>query len=177
MNYKIIGISLIISSLLFFSKVYAQEYENGSIDMGVGAIISVGLQEEWGFDIRLQYTNIDKKKVIITEYNRYFIRQFENTEVYNELMASYNHRLLHWNGIDITGGLGYVANDYEVSSRAADTSNLFFETGKFSHGVLLKLRGIYQLSEPVYVFAEVNMKSFGRRYDTFAFGLTYALGI
>ncbi len=167
---------LLFSVLLFSSNVFSQ-YENGSIDFGLGAVISVGLQEEVGFDIRFQYTSQTQKDSYIAEYNRYFIKEFENTEVYNELGVSYNIRLIHWETLSITGGLGYVGNDYRVLSRAEDTSNLFFSTGNFNHGAVLKFRGLYHLTTPIHIFAELNLKSFGRRYDTFAFGITYSLGI
>ncbi|MDY8134120.1 hypothetical protein [Aquimarina sp. 2201CG5-10] len=157
-------------------QVYSQ-YERGSVDFGLGAIISVGLQEEAGFDIRGQYTSADQITTYIAEYNRYFIKEFENTEVYNELIVTYNVRLLHWEVISITGGIGYVGNDYVVLNRAEDTSNLFFTTGSFNHGAELKFRGLYNITTPIHVFVELNLKSFGRRYDTFAFGLTYSLGI
>lgn len=152
-------------------------YERGSIDFGLGAVISVGLQEEAGFDVRFQYTNPTKIKTVIAEYNRFFVKEFENTEVYNELAASYNLRLFHWETLSITAGVGYVVNDYQVLSRARDTSNLFFSTGDVNHAGFLKLRGLYNITTPIHVFAELNLKSFGKRYDTFIFGLTYSLGI
>ncbi|WP_223148895.1 hypothetical protein [Aquimarina sp. RZ0] len=157
--------------------MFSQQYESGSVDFGVGAVISVGLQEEVGFDIRFQYTSPTQKTTYIGEYNRYFIKEFENTEVYNELAFSYNIRLIHWETLSITGGIGYVGNDYRVLARAEDTSNLFFSTGDINHGAALKFRGIYNITTPIHIFAELNLKSFGKRYDTFAFGLTYSLGI
>jgi len=162
--------------VLYTSALFSQ-YENGSVDLGLGAIISVGLQEEVGFDIRFQYTSPTEKDAYIAEYNRYFIKELENTEVYNELGASYNIRLFYWEALSITGGIGYVGNDYRVLSRAEDTSNLFFSTGSFNHGAQLKFRGLYQITMPIHIFAELNLKSFGRRYDTFSFGMTYSLGI
>ncbi|MBQ4820360.1 hypothetical protein [Aquimarina sp. MMG016] len=169
---KILLLLIFISS----SNVFSQ-YERGSVDFGVGAVISVGLQEEVGFDVRFQYTSSDRITSYIAEYNRYFIKEFENTEVYNEFAVVYNLRFIHYNPISITAGIGYVGNDYMVLSRAEDTSNLFFTTGTFNHGAVLKLRGLYNITTPIDIFAELNLKSFGRRYDTFAFGLTYSLGI
>jgi len=172
---KLVIFLLCISSFEGFSQDLI--YDHGSIDFGLGAIISVGLQEEVGFDIRFQYTSSSKKTTYIAEYNRFFIKEFENTEVYNEFGVSYNLRLIHWEGLSITGGVGYVGNDYEVLSRAEDTSNLFFSTGNFNHAAALKLRGLYNITTPIHVFVELNLKSFGKRYDTVIFGLTYSLGI
>ncbi|TGV01491.1 hypothetical protein [Flavivirga rizhaonensis] len=155
---------------------FSQDYENGSVDFGVGAAISVGLQEEVGFDMRLQYQPSTKKSTYIAEYNRFFVKEFENTEVYNEFGITYNIRLMHWNALSITGGVGYIGNDYKILSRAEDTSSLFFSTGNFNHAAALKFRGLYDIN-PIQVFVEFNLKSFGKRYDTVILGLTYSLGI
>ncbi|GAA3522143.1 hypothetical protein GCM10022393_40850 [Aquimarina addita] len=162
---------------LFYWISYTQQFEHGSVDFGLGAVISVGLQEEVGFDIRFQYTTPNQKNTYLTEYNRFFVRELENTEVYNEFGITYNIRLIHWESLSITGGAGYIGNDYRVLSRAEDTSSLFFTTGNFNHAAFLKFRGLYQVTNPIHVFAEFNLKSFGKRYDTVILGLTYSLGI
>ncbi|MFD2565324.1 hypothetical protein [Aquimarina rubra] len=169
---------LVILVVLIWIPTFSQEiYERGTIDFGLGAVISVGLQEEVGFDIRFQYTSSSRKTTYVAEYNRFFIKELENTRAFNDVGLSYNLRLIQWESLSITGGIGYVGNDYEVLSRAEDTSNLFFSTGNFNHGVGLKFRGLYNITNPIHLFVELNLKSFGRRYDTFGFGLTYSLGI
>ncbi|GAA3629693.1 hypothetical protein [Flavivirga jejuensis] len=160
--------------ICFFS--FSQHYENGSIDFGVGAVISVGLQEEVGFGVRLQYQSSTNTQTYIAEYNRFFVKEFENTEVYNEFGITYNVRLMYWDAFSITGGVGYIGNDYRILSRAEDTSSLFFSTGNFNHAAALKFRGLCHIN-PIHVFVEFNLKSFGKRYDTVIFGLTYSLGI
>ncbi|SEL80289.1 hypothetical protein SAMN04487910_3301 [Aquimarina amphilecti] len=125
-------IVLFVFVLLVSTVISSQDsYENGSIDFGLGAVISVGLQEEVGFNIRSQFTSSTKKSTYIVEYNRFFIKEFENTEVYNDFGVAYNVRLIHWESLSVTGGIGYVGNDYEVLSKAEDTSNLFFFYRKF----------------------------------------------
>ncbi|MDH7444462.1 hypothetical protein [Aquimarina sp. 2201CG14-23] len=173
MMKKILAITIFLVSLNMFS----QNYERGSVDFGLGAVISVGLQEEAGFDIRFQYTSSSQKTTYLGEYNRFFVKEFENTEVYNEFGLSYNIRLIHWETLSITGGVGYVINDYEVLSRAEDTSDFFFSTGDINHAGFLKFRGLYNITTPIHIFVELNLKSFGKRYDTVIFGLTYSLGI
>ncbi|MHA7058230.1 hypothetical protein ACWGOQ_0013490 [Aquimarina sp. M1] len=174
MEKNTLFVTALLTSFVITSQVH---YERGSVDFGLGAVISVGLQEEVGFDIRFQYTTSTKISTYIVEYNRFFIKEFENTEVYNDLGISYNVRLLNWQRLSVTAGIGYVGNDYEVLSRAEDTSNLFFSTGSFNHGAGLKFRGLYHINTPIHIFIELSLKSFGKRYDTFAFGLTYSLGI
>lgn len=168
---------LVTTFFLSLFVTHAQQYEHGSIDFGLGAVISVGLQEEVGFDVRFQYTSATERNTYIAEYNRFFIKEVNNTDVYNEVGFSYNIRLIHWESLSITGGVGYIGNDYQVLNRAEDTSRLFFSTGNFNHAVLLKFRGLYRITDPIHIFVEFNLKSFGKRYDTVILGLTYSLGI
>ena len=169
---------LLVIIVLIPVFTFSQHCERASVDFGLGVIISVGLQEEVGFTIRSQYTTSSQKTRYIAEYNRYFIKELENTEVYNELGFTYNLRLVDWETISVSGGIGYIGNNYEILNIAEDTSKLFFSTGSFNHGAELKFRGMYKrIAMPVAVFVELNLKSFGRRYDTFAFGLTYSLSI
>jgi len=51
-----------------------------------------------------------------------------------------------------------------------------FITGDFNHGIQVKLRGLHQISTSVHIFAEFNIKSLGRRYDTFLIGFSYDFG-
>jgi len=168
----------VIPLMFFFCtcSVFSQ-YKNGSIDFGAGVLISIGLQEEVGFDIRMQYTSSTKQKIYIAEYNRFFIKEFEAIRIYKEFGITYNLRLFNWEPLTLTGGIGYLANDYDVLRRAEDTYNIFFSTGRFNHGAVLKFRGVYDISSPIDMFAELNFKSFGKRYDTFVIGLTYSLGL
>ncbi len=161
-----------LSSIAMFSQ-----YERGSIDFGLGAAVSIGLQEELGFDIRLQYASASKISSYGLEYNRFYGKEFETTQEFNEYVATYNVRLFHKETLSLTAGIGYVINDYEVLNKEEDTSSLFFKTGRINHAGLLKIRGMYNLSTPIQIFAELNFKSFGKRYDTFIFGLMYSLGI
>ena len=70
---------------------------------------------------------------------------------------------------------------YKTSHRGPDISNyieldkafLGFRTGNFNHGAQIKIRVLYHLSKPVHIFAELNAKSLGRRYDTFLIGFSY----
>lgn len=167
----------LVLCILLCQTVFSQQFEHGSIDMGMGALLSVGLQEETGFDIRVQYTSTSQKNSVTGEFNRYFRKEFENTETFNEAIITYNRRIYQWETIRFTGGVGYALNNYPLATNATDTSNLFFTTGSLNHGANLKLQGSILLIEPVSLFVEVNAKSFGRRYDTVAFGLVYVLGI
>ncbi len=163
--------------LLFFTKTIQGQYDRGTIDFGLGAVISVGLQEEIGFDARLQFTTLTEKYRYLVAYNRYFISETQNREVLNELEADFMIQVVTYEGLKLDAGIGYVVNDYRLLKNARDTSNLFINSGRYNHGLQLKMRGAYQLFLPVDVFLELNLKSFGRRYDTIVFGLTYSIGI
>ncbi len=171
MKNKLVILSFLVSLNLF------SQFDRGSVDFGIGGIVSIGLQEELGFDIRFQYTTASKISSYTVEYNRFYGKEFETTQEYNEFAATYNLRLFYKEVITLTAGAGYVINDYEVLNIQEDTSKLFFETGRINHAALLKLSGFYHINTQIDVFAELNFKTFGKRYDTFIVGLKYSLGI
>ena len=149
-----------------------------SIDFGPGAVISVGFQEEWALDVRAQYQTA-KKWNFSGEYNLFFRRDVtsQNTETFGEIAFTANRELFRIFGIDIFWGIGYVANDFEMNENDPDTSNLFFESGRFNHGAQLKFSGILSWGDRIKLFSDLNLKSFGRRYDTFSFGLLYSIQV
>lgn len=147
-----------------------------SFDFGAGAIISVGFQEEWGVDVRAHYHHTEKWG-FSGEYNIFFRRDVtsQNTETFNEITLNANYKLMEIVGISIFGGLGYTGNNFDLNDRDPDTSTLYFESGNFNHGAQIKLLGNMPIGTHVKIFAEMNLKSFGRRYDTFVFGLLYSI--
>lgn len=158
--------------LLLFSNLLSAQ----AIDFGGGATLSVGLQDEWAVNMRAQYHE-EKQWSYLAEYNLFFRRDVttQNTETFSEFAASINYQLLEFGKISILGGLGYTANNFEMNKKDPDASNLFFETGKLNHGAQLKFLGFLPLGKAFKLFAELNLKSFGRRYDTFTFGLIYRI--
>lgn len=159
--------------ILFLGKASAQ---TASLDFGAGAIISVGFQDEWGIGIRSHY-HTHEKWGFSGEYNIFFRRDVtaQNTETFKEVVVSANYKLMEILGVSIFGGLGYTGNNFELNERDPDTSTLYLESGNFNHGAQLKLLGNLPLGTHMKLFAEMNLKSFGRRYDTFAFGLLYSI--
>ncbi len=166
----------ILCLLSIAPSLYGQ-FDRGTIDFGMGAVISVGLQEEIGFDARIQFTTLTEKYRYLIAYNRYFISETQNREILSELDASFMIKAITYLGIKLDAGVGYIINDYRLLKNARDTSNLFITSGRYNHGLQLKMRGAYQLFLPVDVFLELNLKSYGRRYDTIVFGVTYSIGI
>jgi len=73
------------------------------------------------------------------------------------------------------GGLGYVLYLEPINKSGSDTTTFFINSGDVSHGLQLKFNGRLPLSERLYLFAEYNFKSFGKRFDTFGFGLLYSI--
>lgn len=150
--------------------------QNSSFDFGAGAIISVGFQEEWGVDIRAHF-HTNEKLSFSGAYNLFFRRDVtsQNTETFNEVALNVNYKLMEIIAISIFGGVGYVGNNFEMNHRDLDTSKLYFESGNINHGAQIKFLGTLPLGTHINIFAEMNLKSFGRRYDTFAFGLVYRI--
>lgn len=161
------------SCLFFFGKATAQ---TASLDFGAGAVISVGFQDEWGIGVRSHY-HTNEKWGFSGEYTIFFRRDVtaQNTETFNEVLVSANYKLMEILGVSIFGGLGYTGNNFELNERDPDTSTLYLESGNFNHGAQIKFLGNLPLGTHMKLFAEMNLKSFGRRYDTFAFGLLYSI--
>ena len=108
------------------------------------------------------------------EYNRSFsIASNDEAEAYNELALGVNLILFNWYPTTITAGFGYIGNDSSIFEEIEDEAFIGLRTGDFNHGVQIKLRALYQISIPVHIFAELNIKSLGRRYDTFLVGFSY----
>ena len=160
--------------IFFFQNATAQR----AFDFGAGAVISVGFQEEWGVDVRGHY-HINENWGFSGEYNLFFRRDVtaQNTETFSEITLNANYKLMEIMGISVFGGIGYAANNFDMNDRDPDTSKLYFETGKYNHGAQIKFLGNLPLGKHIKVFAELNLKSFGRRYDTFAFGLLYSIPV
>ncbi len=149
-----------------------------SFDFGPGAVVSVGFQEEWALDVRAQYGS-GKKWTYLAEYNLFFRRDVtaQNTETFGEIALTANYELFKISGISFSGGIGYTVNSFNMNERDPDTSNLFFESGRYNHGAQLKFLGILPLGDRIKLFSDLNLKSFGRRYDTFSFGLLYSIQV
>ncbi|HET8809659.1 MAG TPA: outer membrane beta-barrel protein [Flavobacteriaceae bacterium] len=158
--------------VFFFENSIAQR----AFDFGGGALISVGFQEEWGVDVRAHY-HTNEKWGFSGEYNLFFRRDVtsQNTETFSEITLNVNYKLMEIVGISVFGGLGYTGNNFDMNQRDPDSSNIYFETGNFNHGAQIKFLGNLPLGKSVKLFAELNLKSFGRRYDTFVFGLLYSI--
>ncbi|WP_378177127.1 hypothetical protein [Aquimarina sp. SS2-1] len=60
-------------------------YQSGTIDFGLGAVISVGLQEEVGFDIRFQFISSPRKTSYIVAYHRFLSK---NSKMLDCIMIS-----------------------------------------------------------------------------------------
>ena len=144
---------------IYGSIVYSQEVKNpssGFVDMGMGAIISIGLQNEVGFDIRTQFIDSKFKNTYLLGYHRFFRREFENREVFNEFELSYHRTVYKWNGIYFLAGVGYFLNNYDVSELERNTSSLFISSGNYNHGVGLKARFNAEIITKVNLFCRTD---------------------
>ncbi|MDH7444463.1 hypothetical protein [Aquimarina sp. 2201CG14-23] len=160
----------LMSCVLFTAKA---QYEPSAINYGLVVSKGFGLANEVGVGVRLEYAT-NCYTTFLGEYNRsVVIGGEENEEGYNELGLGVNLILFNWYPTTITAGIGYVGNDSSFFENIEDDAFLAFRTGNFNHGAQIKLRALHQISVPVHIFAELNVKSLGRRYDTFLIGFSY----
>lgn len=170
---KFLRLVLVFFTLfLSFGEAKAQFY---SFDFGAGSAISVGYQDEWAVGVRAHYHRGEWS--YLGEYNLFFRRDVtsQNTHTFNEVALGANYYLTDFFGISLFAGLGYVGNNFDINQNDPDTSKLYLESGNFNHGAQLKFLGNLPLGKRIKLYAEMNFKSFGRRYDTFAFGLFYSI--
>ncbi len=158
-----------------FFTVYTSsaQYDPGVVNYGLVAIKNFGLDTEIGAGARVEYA-FNCYTTFIGEYNRSFdIDANEDYEGYNEFALGVNLILFNWYPTTITAGMGYIGNDSNFFEEIEDEAFLGFRTGNFNHGAQIKIRALHQVSSPVHIFAELNLKSLGRRYDTFLIGFSY----
>ncbi|GGX23074.1 hypothetical protein [Aquimarina muelleri] len=164
---------LFIILLLFITNTSFAQYDPGAINYGLVAGKNFGLEEELSFGARVEYA-FNCYTTFMGEYNRSL--SFENNKgykAYNEFAFGVNLILFNWYPTTITAGMGYTGNDSAFFEDIEDKAFLGFRTANFNHGAQIKIRVLYHISKPVHVFAELNVKSLGRRYDTFLIGFSY----
>lgn len=169
------GIFKLIPFLFFIFCLEKAKAQTPAFDFGAGTAISVGFQDEWAVGVRTHYHW--NRWSGLAEYNLFFQRDAtsQNTAHFNEIALGVNYYLTGILGISVSAGLGYVGNNFDLNENDPDTSTLYFKSGNFNHGAQLKLLGNIPLGKRIKIYAEMNFKSFGRRYDTFAFGLLYSI--
>ncbi|TSE10630.1 hypothetical protein [Aquimarina algiphila] len=149
------------------------QYDPGATNYGFIAAKSFALDKEIALGARVEYA-FNCYTTFMGEYNRTFaIGADEDYEGFNELAFGVNLILFNWYPTTITAGMGYVGNDSSVFEEIEDEAFLGFRTGNFNHGAQIKIRALHQATRYVHIFAELNVKSLGRRYDTFLIGFSY----
>ncbi len=163
-----LSIMLILGSYLSYGQ-----YDPGATNYGLVAGKNFGLEDEVTAGARIEYA-YNCFTTFIGEYNRSFtIADSETYEAYNELAFGVNIIAFNWYPTTITAGMGYIGNDSGIFETIDDKAFLAFRTGNFNHGAQIKIRALHHISKPIHVFAEINLKSLGRRYDTFLVGFSY----
>ncbi len=163
---------LLAVAFLLVSQMQAQ-YDPSAFNWGLTASKSFASQDEIALGARIEYA-YNCYTTFLGEYNRQFsIGTEENVEGFNEIAFGVNLILFNWHPTTITGGFGYIGNDSSIFEEIEDEATLAFRTGTFNHGAQIKIRALHQVSVPIHIFAELNIKSLGRRYDTFSIGISY----
>jgi len=163
---------IVVFALFGGFSAFAQK----ALDFGIGSTISIGLQDEWAVHLKSQY-HFNEKWSVFTDYNLFFRRDVvaQNTENFHEFALGANYQLFNVQTLEIYGGLGYLVNNFPIQENNPDTSDLYFTTGNLNHAAEIKFLGTLPIGEKIHLFSEINFKSFGKRYDTFSFGLIYRI--
>ena len=159
--------------LLCLPSIMLAQYDPGAINYGLVAIKSSSSVNEIGLGARIEYAG-NCYTTYIGEYNRLFsVGTEEEVEGYNELAFGVNLILFNWYPTTITAGFGYIGNDADISEEIEEDALIAFRTGNFNHGAQIKLRALHQVSVPVHIFAELNLKSLGDEFHTLLIGFSY----
>ncbi len=165
----------ILALIFLWCSVYttSAQYDPSATNYGLVASKSFGLSNEIALGARVEYA-FNCYTTFMGEYNRTFaIGAEDDYEEFNELALGVNLIMFNWYPTTITAGIGYVGNDSDEFEAIEEDAFLGFRTGNFNHGAQIKIRALHQVSIPVHIFAELNVKSLGRRYDTFLVGFSY----
>ncbi len=165
----------VLLGIAFWCGTYtaSAQYDPSAVNYGLVAVKSFGLENEIAVGARIEYA-FNCYTTFIGEYNRTFaINAKDGYEGFNEFALGVNLIMFNWYPTTITAGIGYMGNDSDEFERIENDAFLGFRTGNFNHGAQIKIRALHQISTPVHIFAELNVKSLGRRYDTFLVGFSY----
>jgi len=164
---------LFILFLFCSTLTMTAQYDPGVTNYGLVAAKSFGLVNEVSVGARIEYA-FNCYTTFIGEYNRAIvIGEDERHEGFNELALGVNLIMFNWFPTTITAGMGYVGNDSIEFEAIEKDAFLGFRTGAFNHGAQIKIRALHYIADPLHIYAEVNVKSLGRRYDTFVIGFNY----
>ena len=155
------------------STVAHAQYDINSFNYGltVNKILAVG--EEVGVGVRAEYA-FNCSTTFLAEYNRSFVfAENRTSESFNEVALGVNLIVFNWYPTTITAGMAYIGNDASFFESIKDDAYLYFSNGSFHHGAQIKIRALYQVSPPLHIFIEGNLKSLGRRFDTIQLGFNF----
>ncbi len=162
-----------ITLLLCANYISTAQYDPGAINYGLTLAKIIGKEQELAIGGRIEYA-FNCSTTFIGEYNRSFAIKVEKEyEGFNEFALGVNLILFNWYPTTITAGMGYIGNDSNIFKSIEDEAFLGFRTGDFNHGAQIKIRALHQIITPLHVYAELNIKSLGRRYDTLLIGFNY----
>lgn len=165
----------VLLGIVFWCSTYtaSAQYDPSAVNYGLVAVKSFGLENEIAVGARIEYA-FNCYTTFMGEYSRTFaINAEDDYEGFNEFALGVNLIMFNWYPTTITAGIGYMGNNSDEFERIENDAFLGFRTGNFNHGAQIKIRALHQVSIPVHIFAELNVKSLGRRYDTFLVGFSY----
>lgn len=164
----------LLFALLCTVITVSAQYEPKAWNYGLTASKTIGYESEVGIGARIEYA-LNCYTTYMAEYNRSI--EFSTTDEdlsFDEIALGVNLILFNWYPTTITAGMGYVGNNSAlIKDNNDDDAFLVLSSGNFNHGGQIKLRALHQLSIPLHIFAEINIKSLGSDYHTLLIGFSY----
>lgn len=149
------------------------QYDITALNFGLVAGKGMYSIQNVGLGTRVEYA-YNCSTTFMLEYNHLFsVPEDQNFDNYNEVALGVNLIMFNWYPTTITAGFGYMLNDSSYFENIKEDAFLAFQQGNINHGAQIKLRALHQLSQPIHIFAEYNLKSLGRQYDSFLIGFSY----
>ncbi len=148
------------------------QYIPQGVNYGIAATGSFREETLLGFSPRVEYAPTCYTSYMAT-YGYLFPIADSTVDGIHEFSFSVNTILFNFEPTYITVGAGYMFNTSSTFDEKDNEAILFFKTGDINHGLELKLRALIRLKLPLHVFAEMNIRSLGREYDTIGVGILY----
>ena len=165
--------SLLCVCIYCISYAAIAQYDPVAVNYGVVTTKNLGNANELGAGVRIEYA-YNCSTTYMAEYTRMFsLGGEESADGYNELALGVNLILFNWYPTTITAGFGYVVNDSSFYQEVKGDNSIGISSGDLHHGAQIKLRALHEVTSSIHIFGELNIKSLGRRYDTFLIGFSY----
>jgi len=141
----------------------------GQVGFGIGAISSIGAQEDWGINSQF-FWKVFTKASAEFEFNQYYDKQ--NFRRMDEYSLNYQYGFYQYKRFLLYVTVGYLANNYDWDNSTC-TNCWALRRGRWNHGLNGGIGLIIEASERADIYLEIRAKSLGTQYQIAALGLNY----